>query len=127
MRVISHLKFPPKCVHARILIVTANLKTTVEHIVTATQVQWGFLREGDGSECLNYVPLAHFFARPMSIHCKKKGVHDTHVVCIWRQIWCVVHTHLFLLCTPVVQLHFYSVWDGSVVDLAISLHLRYRT
>ena len=60
MRVISHLKFPPKCVHARILVaffVTANLKTTVEHIVTATQVQWGFLRDGDGSEFLNYVSL----------------------------------------------------------------------
>ena len=31
-----------------------------------------------------------------STHCKKKGVHDTHVVCIWRQIWCAVHTHLSL-------------------------------
>ena len=30
------------------------------------------------------------------LHCKKQSVHDTHVVCIWRQIWCAVHTHLSL-------------------------------
>ena len=39
---------------------TANLKTAVEYVVPATQVQWGFPGEGDGSELLNYVPLAHF-------------------------------------------------------------------
>ena len=38
------------------------------------------------------------------LHCKKKGVHDTHVVCTWRQIlWCAVRTHsLVPICTPVV-------------------------
>ena len=65
-------------------------KTTVEHIVPATQVQWGFPSEGDGGN------LHNSLQGPVNTHCKKIGVHDTHVVCIWRQIWCAIHTYLFL-------------------------------
>ena len=41
----------------------------------------------------------------LSLHCKKKGVHDTHVVCIWRQIWCAVHTHLSLYAHQLCAIH----------------------
>ena len=55
-------------------------------------------------------------------------MHDTHVVCTWRQIWCAVATYsLVPICTPVVchtHFCFYSVCHQQVCILARDIRRR---